>query len=587
MNLSRFLKEVDDITNTMSQSDLIRFIHDAARVLPESKRTDFLCNLSKRHKKSADNKPEQEDNKHIFIKYESIKAELKRIESGKMCLVGFLNEEYDDWYNSSADEFLYEDPKGVCDIIEKACDFVHECLDCEEYIIAHRIAKILVGLQIEVGGEYQDYGDAPMAIDELSYYKLSNLDYKKLVVEAVYAAYCANELSKRADAVYRVIQNSGIGDITMEMVMQSGEELPQTEEFLKLWIAYLGNMNSAIAQKLLKEAIELTNDSKQELEIARKYCAQHPELYEQYLQNQLGKETDAELYEIGKEALKAINNKYIIRSRIALLMSQMALRLANQNAAEKCWLEAFRSDTNVVNYLRLLMECKENSGIITEAKQIYHTMCSPMKEKYSDYILNKALNENKVDGATAPLLAFFSGEFQYVKEYAMNVSDSLGWSFTFMKCGLAAFLLLLLENDGLDQGCQEMCQKVMDESRFDKEAYQKGTLKGIGDSNQDWFWKCFCRWKEMVTISDEEKQFYLKWVEKLIAKRVQGIMDGNHRKYYKECAGYIAALGEVRESRGEAGGKQKVLLEYKTLYARRRAFHEELRVVGMNDRKKK
>lgn len=40
------------------------------------------------------------------------------------------------------------------------------------------------------------------------------------------------------------------------------------------------------------------------------------------------------------------------------------------------------------------------------------------------------------------MLAFLGGEFDYVRERAMNATNSLGWSASFMKCGLAAFLLL-------------------------------------------------------------------------------------------------------------------------------------------------
>ena len=85
----------------------------------------------------------------------------------------------------------------------------------------------------------------------------------------------------------------------------------------------------------------------------------------------------------------------------------------------------------------------------------------------------------------------------------------------------------------------------------------------------------------MISITEEEKLEYLKWAGRLVARRVEGIMDGNHRNYYGECAAYVAALGEVKESRGEVNGKQKALLEYKGLYSRRSAFHRELRAMGM------
>lgn len=118
---------------------------------------------------------------------------------------------------------------------------------------------------------------------------------------------------------------------------------------------------------------------------------------------------------------------------------------------------------------------------------------------------------------------------------------------------------------------------------FEKEDYEHGISGHISEGSQEWFWKCFCHWKDTVSVPEEEKRQYLEWAEGLVTKRLNGIMGGNYRKYYGECAGYIAALGEVRESRGEIGGKQNVMLGYKALYSRRTAFHQELRAFGMRD----
>lgn len=84
-------------------------------------------------------------------------------------------------------------------------------------------------------------------------------------------------------------------------------------------------------------------------------------------------------------------------------------------------------------------------------------------------------------------------------------------------------------------------------------------------------------------MTESDQKIFLGWIEKLVEKRVDGIMEGNHRNYYHECAEYIAALGEVLESRGVINGKQILLLEYKQNYSRRSAFHRELRACGMKD----
>ena len=42
MNLPQFLKEVDRLTDALSHDDLAIFIHEIARILPESQRDSFV-----------------------------------------------------------------------------------------------------------------------------------------------------------------------------------------------------------------------------------------------------------------------------------------------------------------------------------------------------------------------------------------------------------------------------------------------------------------------------------------------------------------------------------------------------------------
>ena len=602
----------------MSKGQLAEFIHDTARTLPENQREDFLARMNIfSSDKENDNCPEsskagQEATKKVGCKadfdqkHSSLRSQLERIESWELSLEGSLNQEYDDWYGSEEEEFLYSDPEGILDIIEEACRFVHQCVDSGEYQAARELTDILIGLDIMVGGEYQEYTDAPININDLKSYHLGNVDYRTLVIDAAHAAYCASPLSERADELYITLMNSRRGDITLEMILQSGRELPDIDAFLPLWIEHLGRLPGSSAQKLLQEALELADDGEQLLASARKYCGEHPELYEQYLTASQGK-TDADsLLAVGTEALETIEKKYLVRSRIALLTSRTALEQDRPEIAETCWLEAFRSDTRVVNYLRLLMECRDFSNVREAAAQIYREACSQLRKDIYFPSTTGGGRENQANPTQAYMLAFLGGEFDYVREKAMNVRNSLGWSMSFMKCGLEAFLLLLTEDGSLTPGAaqqngklktmalknmkpgtREMLRRIVAAVGFDKSEYEKGTLRHIGESNEEWFLTCWLRWKRTVPLSREQREALFQWAEDLVTKRVQGIMEGNHRSYYGECAAYIAALGEARESGGEPGGKQATMAKYMDAYSRRSAFRQEMRGYGMVDGRKK
>lgn len=58
--------------------------------------------------------------------YEQWSGVLNALEEGEKCLLEEYNEAYDDWYNSSVDEILYED-------LDEICKFIHKCTDAEEY----------------------------------------------------------------------------------------------------------------------------------------------------------------------------------------------------------------------------------------------------------------------------------------------------------------------------------------------------------------------------------------------------------------------------------------------------------------------
>lgn len=590
MNLSKFLNAIDSLSQSMEKKQLTTFVHDIARVLPENSRDDFLnrlkkCICDKEIDSSHIRNEYKEDDRN---NYERINDKLTKIENWEICLSGYLNEEYDDWYNSDEDEFNFEDPEGIGITIEDACKFVHTCVDKEMYEEGHEISEMLIGLKIMVGGEYQEYSDEALGLEELEQYELSRINYKMLVTDALYLSYYTNSLNERPEALYVLIQNAGDKDISLEKIMQCGEELPEFDEFLPIWTAYLGNKNSYIAQKLLDEAIELSNNSDNLLSNARIYYEQHPGLYEKYIKENRDKICLEEMISIGNEALKQIDTKYLVRSRIALLVADIILdEKDNVNkAVESYWLEAFRSDTRAVHYIRMMMECKDFYEWKEELQNINHNMLNKMKNRNIYYDKPMDLQENIPNIENAYLIALLNGEYKYVRDHGMNYNGSLGWSSSYMKQGLAAFLLILMKKEKLSEGGKAMLSKIVSSVAFTTEEYRQGVSVEINETNIEWLWKCFGRFKELHPLTESEQQVYLEWIKMLVKKRLDGIMEGNHRNYYFECAEYIAALGEVLESRGVLNGKQQLMLEYKQNYSRRSAFHKELRTCGMKDGRK-
>lgn len=605
MNLLQFIYCVDETTANLSHANLAAFVHDIARVMPEGQREDFLKKLKAMERSEVletpeDSRPEIGGNgigeintaaetkatADIKKKLKQINKEVKEIESGKLCLIGSLNEEYDDWYNSSAEEFLFEDPENVIGIIINACDLIHQCIQHELYQEGYELAEQLTALEVTVGGEYGDYCDPVLSFKEVEELSISSFDYKQLIRDALCAAYWTNPLEERPEALYRIMRNSALRNITLEAVIQnSKKDLDQLPEFLNLWIQYLGKSSGAIAERLLTEAAALQNDSGQFLETARMYSAHHPRLYEQFLRQNLAAGNDKDAFRVGQEAMQTISQKYIIRGKIALLTAVYAHRLKMQKEAELCWLEAFRSDTSTVNYLRLATESTDYSVYREEAGKIIE-MCFQTSKKENTY-QHRAdeLCENRLEEKMYHMLTFFDGRFQKAVKEGMAKKEGLGWSFTFMKEGIALFLLYLYQGDHLPAGCSDMRKIVCQSASFTADEYSQGLCRPVSKDSTDLFWTCFRKWKEVTPMTKNDSVWIMEKLEDWIRIRVEGIMQGNYRNHYGECAAFIAALGEVRESRGVMNGKANLMKDYRDAYSRRSAFHRELRAYGMRDRK--
>jgi hypothetical protein len=88
-------------------------------------------------------------------------------------------------------------------------------------------------------------------------------------------------------------------------------------------------------------------------------------------------------------------------------------------------------------------------------------------------------------------------------------------------------------------------------------------------------------WKKEVHLSGNDSALWMERIDHWIEWRVEGIMNANKRNYYGECASFIAAFGEVQESRGVPKAKALIMERYRAAYSRRRAFRDELCLYGM------
>ena len=590
MNLTNFLKQTDALVAQYSTEQLIAFIHEIGRVFPEHRREDFLEMLrSVGNKEEKASKKNTEKDIDFDEMYRHVRENLKSIDSQEITITGILNEEYDDWYNDSDEEFYYEDNNGISDMLAEACDFVHICMDRERYKEGFEVGNQMLEMEILCDNEY---GDEEFSLGDMVHHELLYCNLKQVILDTVYCAYHAVPPIKRPEALYGIIVNAKEDAVTLEAIMQHGdEELPALEEFLSCWITYLGDKTGHDADRLILEAAGLLNDIPLEIQYAEKYAAVHPRLYLNILEN--GKYATAnDMVSIGIQAMKAIPKKYIMRSRVALKTAEYVIAANGETSLlGKCYYAAYESDTSALNYLRELLNDCENEKKKEELQKVF--MKLPVHKSNGYFGMYESSGscsereENRPDGNMVLLLRFLDGQFADVLDQGLNQSQALGWTGTFMKQGIALYLLYLYEGQWHGKGMAAMAGIVKSAMKFSSEEYQKGVRRLDEINENELFCQLFLKWKSMAQMESDMRERAVKRITALLEKRTAGIMDANRRNYYGECAAYIAALGEVRESLGELGAKQKLMTSYKDKYTRRSAFREEMRNYGWIDTKRK
>lgn len=315
MTLTNFLKQADAITAQCSAKQLALFIHDFGRVIPEHYREDFLNRLKATGGDAETTSTRDTQNEPEFHEiYKLVRDNLKTIDSQEVSIQGILNEEYEDWCDDDNEEFYFEDDCGISDMLVQACDFVHTCMDTKQYKEGFEIGNQLFSMEILCTG---DYDDEEIFLGDMVQHELLQYDLMQVFLDTAYCAYHAVQMETRPEVLYSVIVNAKMNGITLETIMQHGkEELPDFQDFLTRWIAFLGVKTGDDADRLILEAVSLLNDFSAAVTYAERYVDAHPGLFLHILENE--KYADVkDMISIGTHAMELISKQYMIRSRMS------------------------------------------------------------------------------------------------------------------------------------------------------------------------------------------------------------------------------------------------------------------------------
>ncbi len=569
MNLPNFLHAVNDLNEQLTHAELKKFVYVMAQKWPERKRESFLHQL-RQIKGDAIVPAQASETLPVLETYKVMSDEIEEILAGKYHLESEYNEYYDEWHHDEdEDEFNFTDSDGVLLKIYKSVNMVHTLADHAMYEEAYSLADKLLSMKLEVTGDYADYGDEDFDLEALTTWKLLDIDYKKWFTEVLYIAYVVTSQQERPTIIYQLVERYGdsFGNYIANLA-KAYSEIPQWEDFLQQWLDYLGRKSGRLTEKLIVEGIKLLPDKKVAFAIADKYAAVHPVYWNTLLEYKPHEFSNEEWYEFGRQTINKVDAKYVMRSSIALQTADYAMRIGRADLAEVCWIEAYRSHSTVVNYLRVLTEAEDFSRVQEQMEEIRLQADNGADESRYNYELPDELITNSGSHKKIMISSLLAGDYDAVREWQLPKA--------------VVFLLMSIPAEQqMREGAHWALGYVKNILMFNENEYISG-LWGRYDTNAgDVFGRVFRKWCERMPLPKDLQYKAIEIMEEEVPKQLEKVLTAKERGRYGECAALLALLGEAKEALGkETGCKEKIMQTYHEKYRRFSAFSKELRAHG-------
>ena len=562
----------------LSKEELQNIVLGVEKILSDKQKAEFLKIVNESAVRSGSRKlqPLQVRMSDEFVneKMTQIQNWENQIDTGELYLDTDVYEDCSFEYWEPEVFTDYYDNQEIGDKIHYMIRFAQDCVYDRRYQTANEIYEWLWSMSVSADTEYED----PVDLEMLEEKNLIHIDLKHLALLTLYTDYQVMPVNERAENMYRYFSLYTFTKLHMEEMFHVGkEELEDTEQFWKDWIALLKEENGDTQARLLKEAVLHCEGIDGLYEMAKENAAVHPSLYidvmEQYEKSNLYDQIE----KIGENALSKIAVNLTIRSKIALKAAFAASCLNHQEKIMHfCW-ESFISDSTVKNYLRLFGTEKMAEIYGMRGKEALRGR----KKGYQVFTVNNSeMSQNIIDDYAYGQLTFFTGDFNTAKIFSENPEGSLGWSSSFIKTGIRLFLLYLYDRPLPSKAARSISSYIgfFDEKdrkellEFEVEIQRESQEHKVSE-----FWIYFQKWKRYFPMEKTEREEYLSWAEKIVYKRADAIVSGQHRGSYGEVAGLLAIVGEIKEDMGMQGAKRNIYEQYKKKFPRHSSFQREMK----------
>lgn len=546
MSSKDFCEKIKEKLNTLDLSEIKEFVYNLIRKIPDDKYDEVLAMLDLR---------KSYDILDIEKKIDEFEVKFNKIDE---CEFHFYANGYEDYdsYDYWGDNWVWEyyDEDNLGGLIKSAYLYATNLVNKRLYNYAKQLLDLIIYTNYQAydedAGEYYE-----LSLTDLSHHHLIQIDVDTLCLYAIYATYQIGEDS-RVQKIHDYFQNEAFRNIHVEDSFSLGPEvLKDIDEFWREWIMFLANTPGKTEYRLLKEAL-VCNSYANYNDYIETIARNHPQIVIDLFNYLYSQEKIEELLEVGRKVLQYIDDKLLIKSDILLYLARF-----DDSIRKKCIFEAFQSNSNVANLLRII----NNGYLIDYKEEINHFL--KYDEKDNRLPFDDELKGNHVTKDNFYYLQFFLGNFDVFYQECLQHNVSLGWSYSFIDIAVKLWLLLFMNKRSkiYDVLLNEVffCLGVKDHIEFlDHEYYT-----------------IFNKWRSHFEVKNVSE--VLNWLQRLTQARVDAIVSNQHRKSYFKAAQLVIALGQALEDNGVMSGEE-FINNYHMQYRKYRAFRTELNQYGKN-----
>jgi hypothetical protein len=566
MSLKAFWEAVEGRLNACSVDELRSILRAMAWETPPLERQAFLQKLERSEEATlaARQTIQQED---LLADIDDVGRELEAAMANADAW-----EERHEWggYYDEEDslgpyEEFVEPLVELFDRVEAAFDYGHLSLARTAY------RKLFEMLNTE-----DDYGRGVRASD------LSGVDVGEASARYLRAVYEAESPDHRPQALFAQMQQvrswlTRSRPMLDDLIQISPRSLPDREQFLAEWIAFLRAESGADADTWLREAVRLSQGTQGLETLARTEGQARPRAYLDWFTALEQEGKHGEILAAAREALQTLAAGLPIRAAIADHLCAAAARLDDTEAQRAGRWEAFLAKPTLSRLLDLWdvgAAGEERSALMQQAARHLRDYLAQPPDRQTVAVLRDDGIEGPAwtDSSVLTHAYLLAGDFEAAHQLAAG-QPVLGWSSRSSVQGLVVAALLALlsgETHGtLPTNMAQIWQWGLENSMghwFSREAPVRPRLESA-----------YAEHLGGAALPVDRQGVFLSWYLDVAQQRVDAIVSNQHRGSYDKAAILTAACAEVLRARGDKGAADAVVNEIRNRFPRHRAFQAELK----------